>query len=72
MRQIRTVIRPMQMAAQFDEEVNMLLADGWRLKHQEVIKLPEAPSEAFNVATIPALYAELEREVPPFPEEVTA
>lgn len=52
-------------------EINKLLAEGWQLKRQEVLKLPDAPSEAFNVATLPVLYAELVREVPPFPEEVT-
>ena len=71
MRQIKTVIRPTWQASQFDAEVNELLAHGWELKKQEVLKLPDAPSEAFNFATLPVLYAELKREVPPFPEEIT-
>lgn len=71
MRQIKTVIQPVSHAAQFDAEVNTLLAAGWTLKRQEVLKLASDPSDAFNVASFPALYAELTREVPPWPEEVT-
>ena len=71
MRQVKTVILPLEKSALFDAKVNALLADGWSLKRREVLKMLSAPSEAFNVATYPALYAELTREVPPFPEEVT-
>lgn len=71
MRQIKTVIHPLERATKFDAEVNALLSDGWTLKRQEVLKLQDAPSEAFNTATFPVLYAELTREVPPFPEEST-
>lgn len=71
MRQIKTIIRPVAQATNFDAEINALLAEGWQLKRQEVLKLPDAPSEAFNVATLPVLYAELTREVPPFPDEIT-
>jgi hypothetical protein len=72
MRQIKTLIRRIEQAAQFDAEINQLLAEGWTLKKQEVLKLPGEPSEAFNVPGVPALYAELTREVPPFPEEITS
>lgn len=63
MRQIKTILRPVERAAEFDMEVNKLLRRGWSMKRQEVLKLPDAPNEAFNVATFPVLYAELERVI---------
>ena len=63
MRQIKTVVRPVALAAEFDSEVNKLLRRGWRMKRRETLLLPEAPNEAFNVATFPVLYAELERRI---------
>lgn len=72
MKQIKTIIRAASDVAAFDESVNMHMADGWQLRKREIINLPTDPSEAFNVAAFPALYAEMEKETPPFPEEVTA
>lgn len=63
MRQIKTVIRSVDKVDEFDCEVNKLLCRGWKMKRRETILLPEAPNEAFNVATFPMLYAELERRV---------
>lgn len=71
MRQIKTVLLPYDKAAQFDAEVNALLADGWQLKRHEVLKVQGPPNEAFSFPIFPALYAELTREVPPYPEEIT-
>ncbi len=62
MRQIKTVVRPVALAAEFDHEVDKLLRRGWKLKRREIL-LPEAPNEAFNVATFPVLYAEFERRI---------
>ena len=63
MRQIKTVVRPVDKAAEFDHEVNKLLRRGWRMKRRETLLLPDAPNEAFNAATFPVLYAELERRI---------
>ena len=72
MKQIKTVVWPASQALNFDEEVNWHISEGWQLKKRDVLKLSSDPSEAFNFAVYPALYAELEKETPPFPEEVTA
>lgn len=61
--QIKTIIRPVERSADFDAEVNKLQTRGWRLKRREVLSIPGAPNEAFNVATFPVLYAELERRI---------
>jgi|GEM_PF-3427240 len=71
MKQIATVIRPIEQRETFDNEVNALLAEGWKLTKRSDIALPGTPSEAFNISYSPALKAELEREVPPWPEEIT-
>lgn len=63
MRQIKTVVRSVEQVAEFDHEVNKLLRRGWKMKRRETLLLPEAPNEAFNVATFPVLYAELERRI---------
>ena len=63
MRQIKTVVRPVEQAAEFDSDVNKLLRRGWQIKRRETLLLPDAPNEAFNVATFPVLYAELERMI---------
>lgn len=71
MKQIKTVIQPLNHAKFFDELVNCLLIDGWTLKTRKIINTPGEPSEAFNVSMERLLYAELERHEPPFPEEIT-
>jgi len=71
MRQIKTIVWPASQAVYFDREVNGHIVDGWKLKKRKVLDMSSAPSEAFNFAVYPALYAELEREEPPYPEEVT-
>lgn len=71
MQQIKTVIRPADRVAQFDAEVNKLLADGWTLRTRKAIGVESEPNEVGSTAVISALYAELDRHVPPFPEEVT-
>lgn len=71
MKQIQTVIRPLSCSCEYDIEVNRLLSDGWTLKKRTVLEQPGEISEAFHIPIERVLYAELEREVPPFPEEIT-
>lgn len=71
MKQIKTVIQPIEQPMCFDALVNCLLIDGWKLKTRRIINAESEPSEAFNVSVVRFLYAELEREEPPYPEEIT-
>ena len=71
MKQIATVIQPIEQAKSFDTLVNSLLIDGWQLKERKIISSTGELSEAFNAAAVRFLYAELERHEPPFPEEIT-
>lgn len=68
---IRTVLRAVYKLNEFDAEVNSLLADGWTLKKRELIGIEGEPSDAYNVTVVKALYAELERQAPDYPEEST-
>lgn len=68
---IRTVLRAVYKLHEFDAEVNALLADGWTLKKRELIGVEGEPSDAYNVTVVKALYAELERQAPDYPEEST-
>ena len=71
MKQIKTVIRPISSATQFDMTINRLLGDGWELKNRKIIDAPGDISEAFNFPVIHVLYAELEKESAEKFEEVT-
>lgn len=71
MLQIKTVICPIDRLKQYDDEVNRLLTDGWKLKNREIKTMAGLPSEAFNVCSVQVLYAELEKQIPPYPEEIT-
>ena len=71
MKQIKTVICPIEQAHRYDDTVNGLLADGWVLKKRATVSTGGEISEAFNSTIIQALYAELERNIPPYPEEIT-
>lgn len=71
MKQIKTVIRPISSATQFDMAVNRLLAAGWEIKNRKIIDAPGDISEAFNFPVIRVLYAELEKESSEKFEEVT-
>ena len=55
MRQIKTVVLPVEQAEEFDSKVNKLLRRGWKVKRRETLNLPEQLS--------PMLYAELERRI---------
>jgi len=69
--QIKTVICPIESQSDYDVTVNALLADGWALKKRTIIDKAGLPSEAFHVCMERFLYAELERHIPPFPDEIT-
>lgn len=71
MRQIKTVSAPFERSEWFDNAVNDLLADGWKLTKRDILYVPGVLSEAFNAPIERILYAELERFEPPFPEEIT-
>ena len=71
MKQIKTIIEPIERAKCFDALVNCYLIDGWQLTKREIISIPGEPSDAFNASAVRFLYAELERQEPPFPEEIT-
>lgn len=71
MRRIKTVVFPIEKADAFDSKVNALLADGWTLEKREITTLCGEPSEAFSVPVVRALYAELSKQSPPWPEEST-
>ena len=71
MKRIKTVILPIEQASFFDALVNSLLIDGWQLKERKIISGTGELSEAFNAPIVRFLYADLERQEPPFPEEIT-
>ena len=71
MKQIKTVIEPIEHAKCFDALVNCYLIDGWKITKRKIITVPGEISEAFNSAPVQFLYAEMERHEPPFPEEIT-
>lgn len=71
MKQIKTVIRPFALAAEFDKQVNGFLSEGWELKKRGMTYASGEPNEVGSCATIQVLYAELERQQKPFPEEIT-
>lgn len=71
MKQIKTVIQPIEQTKCFDALVNCLLIDGWELKTRKIISTHSEPAESFNTSVVRFLYAELERQEPPFPEEIT-
>ena len=71
MKQIKTVVYPIEYAHRYDKEINDLLADGWTLKRRNITNMCGEISEAFSSPIIKVLYAELERNIPPYPEEIT-
>lgn len=62
MMQIKTVIRPISGATQFDNTVNRLLQEGWELRTRKTINTLGDISESFNYPVCQILYAELEKE----------
>lgn len=70
MKQIKTVIEPTNRVSRFDDKVNRLLEDGWKLTERKTVRTVGDISESFNIPDVMVLYAELEREKEWF-EEVT-
>lgn len=70
MKQIKTVIEPLNRVSRFDDKVNQLLENSWKLTERKTVKTAGDISESFNIPVVMALYAELEREIDWF-EEVT-
>lgn len=70
MKQIKTVIQPINSAGRFDNEVNELIKNGWVLNKREIIKSLGEMSDSFNIPVVQVLYAELERAEMVF-EEIT-
>lgn len=71
MKQIRTVTSPIEGRKRFDDDVNALLLDGWKLTRREIINMQGTLSESFHQPLLVALYAELEKNQVERPEEVT-
>ena len=71
MMQIKTVICPIERPKQFDDEINRLLFDGWKIRKREIQTMAGLPSEAFCFPEVRVLYAELDRNCPTYPEEIT-
>ena len=71
MKQIKTVIEPIEFAKCFDALINCYLVDGWILTKRKIVTAKGELSEAFNAPEVRYLYAEMERQEPPFPEEIT-
>lgn len=69
--EIRSVLMPVYRISDFDAEINALLSGGWRLVKRELVRVEGEPNEACNVPIVKALYAELERQTPDYPEEST-
>lgn len=70
MKQIKTVIEPINRVSHFDDKVNRLLEDGWKLTERKTVRTVGDISESLNIPDVMVLYAELEREKEWF-EEVT-
>lgn len=70
MKQIKTVIEPINRVSHFDDKVNRLLEGGWKLTERKTVRTVGDISESFNIPDVMVLYAELEREKEWF-EEVT-
>lgn len=60
----------MKFITRFDDKVNRLLEDGWKLTERKTVRTVGDISESFNIPDVMVLYAELEREKEWF-EEVT-
>ena len=71
MREIKTITSRIERSEWFDKSINELLADGWVLKKRDILNVPGLLTESFNVPVVQILYAELERNVPPYPDEIT-
>lgn len=72
MRQIKTILCPVDCSSDFDEAVNAAITDGWKLVSRRLTDPISLPGNDISAYTTRVLYAELERYVPEYPEEITA
>ena len=70
MKEIKTVICPIEAAKEFDNLVNHYLLHGWKVIKRSVISAHSEPNDIGCTVVVKKLYAELERRKPLF-EEVT-
>lgn len=70
MKNIKTVICPVEDFNVFDKKVNKLLSEGWQLIDRKTVSIKGDPNEVGSAAITQSLYAELEKDVCYF-EEVT-
>lgn len=61
MKEIKTVIYPIDDKDIFDKVVNNRLAKGWILKKRGTISVQGEPNEVGSTSTVVSLYAELVR-----------
>lgn len=61
MKEIKTVISPLNCVKMFDKNINCLLAEGWKLKKRAVISSKGEPNDVGSCAEEKILYAELEK-----------
>ena len=61
MKQIKTVIYPIYESVYFDEKVNILLNEGWKMNKREIIFVKGEVNEVGSSAIVQTLYAELEK-----------
>lgn len=61
MKQIKTVVKPLERAKDFDATLNNLIVDGWEMRKRAVISAKGEPNEVGSCAVIQMLYAELEK-----------
>ena len=61
LKEVKTVICPIEDVERFDIVINKLLKENWILKKREVIKTRSVIADSFNASFIQALYAELEK-----------
>lgn len=71
MKEIKTVIRPIEGVKSYDKYINELLKNGWSLKKRDFITLNGELNEVGSKPIIKALYAELERNNDFYFEEIT-
>lgn len=63
MKQIKTISRPLDHAAGFDDAVNSAIREGWKLTKRDVLQPQAQIGPSTGVHFEPMLYAELECEV---------
>lgn len=63
MKQIITVIQPIEESDSYYKQVNKLLSEGWELTDRKTISIKGEPNEVGSATVVSALYAELEKDI---------